>query len=69
MPFIPYYNGVGSMVEEMVRNIVFMMIGMGAGMAACPFMMKGIKQWRVNRKVNRILHEIEQSKKEENETS
>jgi len=56
------------MVEEMVGYIVFMMIGMGAGMAACPFMMKGIKQWRVNRKVSRILREIEQSKKEEDES-
>jgi len=56
------------MVEEMVGYIVFMMIGMGAGMAACPFMMKGIKQWRVNRKVSRILREIEQSKKEDDES-
>jgi hypothetical protein len=57
------------MVEEMVGYIVFMMIGMGAGMAACPFMMRGIKQWRVNRKVSRILREIEQSKKEEESTT
>ncbi|MFQ5940111.1 MAG: hypothetical protein ACE5KA_00210 [Nitrososphaerales archaeon] len=54
-------------MEGIVRDIVFMMIGMGAGMAASPFMMKRIKDWRTRRKVDSLLREIDQSKKEDAE--
>lgn len=53
------------MMEGIARDIVFMMIGMGAGMAASPFMMKRIKQWRISRNVDRLLRDIERSKKED----
>ncbi|MCI0561381.1 MAG: hypothetical protein MN733_23080 [Nitrososphaera sp.] len=35
-----------------------MTVGMLLGMAASPIMMKGIKEFRKRRKINRMLHEI-----------
>jgi len=51
-----------------VMPIVDMMIGMGAGMAAEPFMMKRIKRWRTRRKVNKMLNEIAKNKREDVKT-
>lgn len=40
-----------------------MMLGMILGMAASPLMMKGIKAARQRRKLDRILHEIAEERK------
>lgn len=47
-----------------IRDMVNMTIGMAIGMAASPLMMKGIRIWRTKMKVNRILREIAESRKE-----
>jgi hypothetical protein len=51
-------------VESIVRDIVFMMIGMGAGMLTFPFMMKRVKEWKTDRKVERMLREIDLSSRQ-----
>lgn len=53
----------GSTIAE-IMPIVDMLIGMGAGMAAGPFMTKRIKRWRTRRKVSKMLNEIARNKRE-----
>lgn len=55
-------------MEGMARDILFMMIGMGAGMVTGPFMMKKVMRWRTGRKVDRMLREMARSNKEEEDT-
>ncbi len=43
-----------------------MVLGMLLGMAASPLMMKGIKAVRQKRKLNKVLHEIAESRKSGN---
>jgi len=57
----------GAVITE-IMWLVSMLMGMGAGMAASPFMMKKIKQWRIKRKVSRMLAEIAKSKRDEVKT-
>jgi hypothetical protein len=40
-----------------------MTVGMLLGMAASPIMMKGVKVIRQRRKINRMLHEIAESRR------
>ena len=54
----------GSIITE-IMPIVDMLIGMGAGMAAGPFMMKRIRRWRTRRKVNSMLNEIARKRSED----
>ena len=57
----------GAVITE-IMWLVNMLMGMGAGMATSPFMMKKIKQWRIKRKVSRMLAEIAKSKRDEVKT-
>jgi len=54
----------GAVITE-IMWLVNMLMGMGAGMATSPFMMKKIKHWRTKRKVSRMLDEIAKSKRDE----
>lgn len=42
-----------------------MLLGMGLGITTAPLMMVAIKKWRMRRKVNKILNDIIQMRKEQ----
>ena len=51
-----------------VMSQVDMLLGMGLGMSTGPIMMMVYKKWRTRRKVNKILDDIIQMRKEETGT-
>lgn len=44
---------------------VDMLLGMGLGMSTGPIMMVAIKRWRIKRKINKMLNDIIQMRKEQ----
>lgn len=44
---------------------VDMLLGMGLGITTAPLMMVAIKRWRIKRKINKMLNDIIQMRKEQ----